>query len=93
MIHADVPGVDPAAVEVSMEQGVLPIQGERRRENEAQRQSVRRMERVSGSFLRRFSLPDSADAEAISATSRHGVLESVISKQHRLQPERIRIEA
>jgi HSP20 family protein len=92
VIHADVPGVDPTAIEVSMEDGVLAIKGERRRENGAQRQSVRRTERVSGSFLRRFSLPDSADAEAISATSRHGVLEIVIPKQHRLHPKRIQVE-
>ena len=93
VIHADVPGVDPAAIEVSMEDGVLSVKGERRRENGAQRQSVRRTERVSGSFLRRFSLPDGADAEAISATSRHGVLEIVIPKQQRLQPKRIQVEA
>ena len=93
VIHADVPGVDPAAIEVSMEDGVLSVKGERGRENGAQRQSVRRTERVSGSFLRRFSLPDGADAEAISATSRHGVLEIVIPKQHRLQPKRIQVEA
>jgi HSP20 family protein len=93
VIHADIPGVDPTAIEVSTEDGVLTIKGERRRENGAQRQSVRRTERVSGSFVRRFSLPDSADAGAISATSRHGVLEIVIPKQHRLHPKRIQVEA
>ena len=93
VIHADIPGVDPTTIAVSMEHGVLTIQGERRRENGAQRHSVRRTERVSGSFLRRFSLPASADAEAISATSRHGVLEIVIPKQHRLHPKRIQVEA
>ena len=93
VIHADVPGIDPAAIEVSMEHSVLTIQGERRRENGTQRQSVRRTERVSGSFVRRFSLPDSADAGAISATSRHGVLEIVIPKQHRAHPKRIQVEA
>ena len=75
-----------------MDQGVLSVKGERRRENEARSQSFRRMERVSGGFMRRFSLPDSADADAISATSRHGVLEIVIPKQHRLQPKRIQVE-
>ena len=93
VIHADIPGVDPTAIEISMEHGVLTIQGERRRENGTQRQSVRRTERVSGSFVRRFSLPANADAEAISATSRHGVLEIVIPKQHRLHPKRIQVEA
>jgi len=93
VIHADIPGVDPVAIEVSMEDGVLSIKGERARENEEQRQRVRRAERVRGSFLRRFSLPDSADATAISATSQHGVLEIVIPKQHQLQPKRIQVEA
>jgi HSP20 family protein len=92
VIHADVPGVDPAAIEVSMEEGVLSIKGERGMENEEQRRRFRRMERVYGSFLRRFSLPDSADADAISATSRHGVLEIVIPKQQKLQPKRIQVE-
>ncbi len=92
VIHADVPGVDPATIEVSLEQGVLSIKGARSSEDEEQRDSVRHRERVRGSFLRRFSLPDSADADAVSATSRHGVLEIVIAKQHKLQPKRIQVQ-
>jgi HSP20 family protein len=92
VIHADVPGIDPAAIEVSMEEGVLSIKGERSLEDEEQRRSLRRMERARGSFLRRFSLPESADADAISATSRHGVLEIVIPKQRKPVPKRIQVE-
>ena len=92
VIHADVPGIDPAAIEVSMDEGVLSIKGERSLEDEEQRRSLRRMERARGSFLRRFSLPESADADAISATSRHGVLEIVIPKQRKLVPKRIQVE-
>ncbi len=93
VIHADVPGVDPADIEVSMQDGVLAIQGERVAQSEEQREDYTRLERVRGRFLRRFSLPDSADAGAISATSRNGVLEIVIPKQKTLQPRRIQVES
>ena len=51
------------------------------------------MERVRGSFYRRFSLPDTADASNISARSRNGVLEIIIPKQEQVQPKRIQVEA
>ena len=82
---------NPAAIEVSMEDGVLMIKGERATQGEEQREGFTRLERARGSFMRRFSLPDSADAEAISASSRNGVLEIVIPKHKRVQPRRIQI--
>ena len=92
VIHADVPGVNPADIEVSMEDGVLSIKGERRSESEEEREGYKRVERVRGSFFRRFSLPDSANAEAISATSKDGVLEIVIPKHAKVLPKRIKVE-
>lgn len=91
LIHADLPGVDPAVLEVSMQDGVLSIKGERGGHQQEQRSGLRRAEREQGSFVRRFSLPDGADADAISATSRHGVLEIVIPKQRERQPRRIQV--
>ncbi|HFD79368.1 MAG TPA: Hsp20/alpha crystallin family protein [Gammaproteobacteria bacterium] len=93
VIHADVPGVDPKDIEVSMEDGVLSIKGERQSENKEEREGYKRIERVRGSFFRRFSLPDTADAEAISAKSKDGVLEIVIPKQEKVQPKRIKVES
>ena len=93
VIHADVPGVDPKDIEVSMENGVLSIKGEREMENKEEREGYKRMERVRGSFYRRFSLPDTADASNISARSRNGVLEIIIPKQEQVQPKRIQVEA
>ena len=49
------------------------------------------MERTYGTFYRRFSLPDTANAEAISAASKHGVLEVVIPKQEAVQPKKINV--
>ena len=92
IIHADVPGVDPKDIEINMEDGVLSIKGERHSETTDQREGYKRVERVRGSFFRRFSMPDTADADAVTAKSKDGVLEIVIPKQEKLQPKRIRVE-
>ena len=91
VIFADVPGVDPAEIEVSMEKGILTIKGERTVEKQEQNGRFTRVERTHGSFHRRFALPDSADAEGISATGKHGVLEIVIPKKAETAPRRIAI--
>ena len=92
VITADIPGVEPDDIEVTMENGVLTIKGERELESKDEgADGRRRVERVYGSFYRRFTLPDTADAEAISASGRHGVLEVVIPKRAALQPKRIAV--
>ena len=91
-ITADIPGVEPNDIEVTMENGVLTIKGERKLETRDEGDNgYRRVERVYGGFYRRFTLPDTADAEAISATGKHGVLELVIPKRAALQPKRITV--
>ena len=91
-ITADIPGVEPKDIEVTMENGVLTIKGERKLETRDEGDNgYRRVERVYGGFYRRFTLPDTADAEAISASGRHGVLEVAIPKRAALQPKRIEI--
>ncbi|RUL79732.1 Hsp20/alpha crystallin family protein [Dyella choica] len=91
VIYADIPGVDPANIEVSMEKGILAIKGERAVEKQDQSGRFTRVERAHGSFHRRFALPDSADADNISATGKHGVLEIVIPKKAEKAPRRITI--
>jgi HSP20 family protein len=89
VIEADIPGVKPEEIDVSMEGGVLTIKGEKRAENKTEKEGYKRVERTYGSFYRRFSLPDTADAEAISAKSKHGVLEIVIPKREAVKPKKI----
>lgn len=92
VLRADVPGVEPEGIEVTMENGVLTVRGERQFENREQKDGYRRVERASGRFYRRFTLPDTADSDAITARSQNGVLEVVIPKQPQLQPRRISVE-
>jgi HSP20 family protein len=92
VLHADVPGVDPKDIEVHMENGILTIRGERKSETREEREDYKRVERVRGTFYRRFTLPDTADSEKISAKSVNGVLEVRIPKQETVQPRRITVE-
>jgi HSP20 family protein len=93
----DLPGVDPQAVEVTLDNGVLSLSGERRQERAASSSGAEnalqqeRRERVQGRFYRRFILPDTADTEHVSATGRNGVLEISILKHPKAQPKRITV--
>lgn len=80
-LHADIPGVDPENIDIAMEKGVLTIKGERQPESTQKTENHRRVECVRGQFYRRFTLPDSADADKIEAKSKHGVLTITIPKQ------------
>lgn len=91
VLIADVPGVDPKAIEITMENGVLTIKGERKREDSEEGNGYKRVERTVGTFYRRFSLPESADAQRITASGKNGVLEVSIPKQEKLQPRRISV--
>lgn len=93
VLRADVPGVAPADIEVSMDGGVLSVSGHRFEESRSDEAGMQRVERVSGRFLRRFSLPDSADAEGVKAHSKNGILEVTIPKLPEVQARRIEVEA
>ena len=93
VLRADVPGVDPADIEISMDAGVLSIAGHRHQESRTEDAGLQRAERVSGRFFRRFSLPDTADADKITAQCRNGILEVVIPKQPQVQARRIEVQA
>lgn len=92
IIHADVPGVDPKDIHVSMENGVLTIKGEKESEKKEEREGYKRVERSRGSFYRSFTMPDTVDADSISAKSRNGVLELVVPKLRTVKSRKIEVE-
>ena len=93
VIHADIPGVDPNDIEVTMENGILSVKGERQRETKEEREGYKRVERSKGSFFRSFSLPDSVDGENVSASGKNGVLEIIIPKVERKQSRKINVNS
>ncbi|MDB6088886.1 MAG: hypothetical protein JWN85_1670 [Gammaproteobacteria bacterium] len=94
VVFADVPGVESKDIDITAENGVLTIRGERRSDRkESDKSGYERVERTSGSFLRRFTLPESANTETIKAKQTNGVLEVSIPKHPQVQPRRISVEA
>lgn len=91
-IHADLPGVKSEDIEVTAENGVLTIKGQRHEKTEQEKDNYKRIERFTGTFMRRFTLPETADVDSIKATTRDGVLELVIPKMPQTQPKRINVE-
>ena len=89
LLLADIPGVDPADIEVQMDKGVLTIKGERRADRASESERYSRIERRHGLFHRRFALPDSADPEGITASGHNGVLTISIPKRPESTPRRI----
>lgn len=100
-LFVDLPGVDPKAVDITLDNGVLTISGDRglkevaddAQEGDKAQMVQRRRERAAGSFHRRFILPDTVDADRVEAKNRLGVLEITIPKQEKAQPRRIEIAA
>ncbi len=92
VIYADLPGIDPADVEILMDKGILTIKGECRTESDEQTDRYSRVERRYGSFHRRFALPDSADPDGIGAAGRNGVLMITIPKRPETKPRRIQVD-
>ena len=91
-VAADVPGVKPEDMEISLHKGVLTIRGERSTDNEVKEDNFTRRERTRGTFIRQFNLPDSADQETVKAKAVDGVLEVVIPKAKQAKPISISIE-
>ena len=92
LIEADIPGVDPNDIEISMENGVLTMKGERKSEVKEEKEGYSRVERSHGSFYRHFSLPESADPDHISAKSNKGVLQITVGKKEVAKPKKISVK-
>ena len=94
VLRAELPGVEPTAVEVEVADGVLTLRGERRREALEEGATWYRSESRYGTFERRFELPEGTRTEDIRASWRHGVLEITFPDPAaaRRQPIRIPVE-
>ena len=91
VLKIDIPGVDPSGVEITLEQGVLSVVGNRAKDQSESDLQRERSERPQGRFYRRFSLPETVDSNGVRAAGKHGVLQIVIPKQPKAQPKRIKI--
>ena len=93
VLRADLPGVKPADIEITAEKGVLSLRGARNFEQQNDEGHYSRVERVSGKFVRTFSLPENVQTDAIKASFKDGVLELTIPKQAKPEPRKIEVQA
>jgi HSP20 family protein len=87
LIKAELPEVQKDDLNITVQEGVLTLAGERKEEKREDNEKLHRIERFHGSFSRRFTLPDDADEQGIKAESRDGVLVIHIPKQKVAHPQ------
>ena len=92
LIKAELPEVRKDDLNITVQEGVLTLAGERRQEQREDNEKLHRIERFHGTFSRRFTLPDDADEQAISAESKDGVLVIHIPKHKVAQPQTRQIQ-
>jgi len=91
-ITAEVPGVKPEDVKLSIENNVLTIHGSKQQVAEERTTKVHRYERTYGAFERSFSLPTTVDPNNIKATYEHGVLTITLPKAEKARPRVIEVQ-
>lgn len=87
VVRADLPGVEEKDVQISLEEGVLTIQGKLESEQEEERKGLRYAERVRGSFQRTIELPGELDETKVTASYKQGVLTVTLPKQPAPKPQ------
>ncbi len=92
-VLADVPGLKPEEIEVTLQDGVLTIQGEKKSEREEKQEKYHLVERSYGRFYRSFRLPEDIDCEKLSATQKDGVLKITLPRGPEAKPKEIEVKA
>lgn len=93
VLHVELPGMKPEDVEITLEENVLTISGERRFYEERDAEGFRRVERRFGRFHRAVRLPDRVDPDKVDARYEHGLLVVTVPKAEEAMPRRIEIQA
>jgi HSP20 family protein len=91
LVEAALPGIKPEDVEVTVENNVLTIKGETRKETDDKQRNFHRVERRFGTFQRTIGLPTTVKADAIQASLTNGVLRLEIPKAEEVKPRRISV--
>lgn len=93
LVHLEVPGVKPEDIEVTMEEGMLTVSGERKFYDDRDEEGFRRVERRFGRFHRALRLPSPVAADKVEASYSDGILEITVPKAAEARPQRIEIKA
>jgi HSP20 family protein len=91
VMKAELPGVDPKAVDIRLENNTLTLRGERKLDHEVKEDNYHRVERSYGAFSRSFTLPTVVDQTSIKAEYKDGVLKLTLPKRDEAKPRQIQI--
>ena len=91
VVEMDLPGMNSESIDVTLDQNLLTVRGERTFEEKVSQENYHRIERRYGSFGRTISLPSRVDAEGIQAAFRDGVLEVTVPKVEEAKPRKIKV--
>jgi HSP20 family protein len=91
LVTVELPGLKPEDLDITMEDGLLTIQGERQLTQESSEQQFHRVERRYGAFRRSITLPAHVTAEGIQASFEDGVLQILVPKAEEAKPKRIQV--
>jgi HSP20 family protein len=91
LVTVELPGIKPEDLDITMEDGLLTIQGERQFTQESSEQQFHRVERRYGAFRRSITLPAQVQAEQIEASFEDGVLQIMVPKMEEAKPKRIQV--
>jgi HSP20 family protein len=92
LIKAEIPGVNKQDVKVSVQDGMLTIQGERKMEKEEKGKKFHRVECSYGSFVRSFRMPDDVDENSVNAEFKDGMLNVTLVKSAKPKPKSIKVD-
>jgi len=92
VIHADLPGIDKKDLNISLQDNVLTIKGERKHENKKETKNRFYLERAYGNFYRTITLPEKVKEEEIKAKYKDGVLTITLPKSEEAKPKLIEIQ-
>jgi HSP20 family protein len=91
VLKAELPGIEAKDVDVTVENNILTLRGERQFDQEVQRENYQRVERSYGAFTRSFTLPTVVETEKIKAEFKDGVLRMTLPKKEEAKPKQISI--
>ena len=92
LVKAELPGIDPQDIEISLDKGVLTIKGEKKQEKEEKEEGYHLIERNYGSFTRSIQLLKDVQSDKINASSKNGVLKVVLPKSEEAKKKEIKIK-
>lgn len=92
VVEAEVPGVDPKDISVTLDDGLLTVKGERKLEKEVKDENYHRVERAYGAFQRGIRLPSDFNPDSIQASFDNGVLKVTVEKMEPKKPKSVAIE-